>query len=155
MVLVSNQTKLVKLLFKNPQQSFLCAFSRLDFKTFSFDSMASGQFSCSVVSNSLRTHGLQHARPPCPSPTFRVYSHACPLSRWCHPTISSSVIPFSSNLQSFPASFHGKMHNCFLSSLFSSISRRINFQMVRQNKHSWDNWSKKEMRKLYENREFL
>ena len=48
-------------------------------------------------------HGLQHARPPCPSPTPRVYSNSCPLSWWCHPTISSSVVPFSSCLQSFPA----------------------------------------------------
>ena len=47
------------------------------------------QFSCSVVSNSLRPHGLQHARPPCPSPTPRVYSNSCPSSQWCHPTISS------------------------------------------------------------------
>ena len=61
-------------------------------------------FSNSVVSNSLWSHGLQHARPPCPSPTPRVYSNSCPLSQWCHPTISSSVIPFSSCLQSFPAS---------------------------------------------------
>ena len=57
-----------------------------------------------VVSDSLRTHGLQHARPPCPSPTPRVYSNSCPLNWWCHPTISSSVVPFSSCLQSFPAS---------------------------------------------------
>ena len=62
------------------------------------------QFSCSIVSNSLRSHGLQHARPPCPSPTLWVYSNSCPLSQWCHPTISSSTIPFSSCLQSFPAS---------------------------------------------------
>ena len=62
------------------------------------------QFSCSVVSDSLWPHGLQHTRPPCPSPTPRVYSNSCPLSRWCHPTISSSVIPFSSRLQSFPTS---------------------------------------------------
>ena len=61
------------------------------------------QFSHSVVSNSLWPHGLQHARPPCPSPTPRVYSSSCPLSLWYHPTISSSVIPFSSCLQSFPA----------------------------------------------------
>ena len=53
------------------------------------------QFSHSVVSNSLRPPGLQHARSPCPSPTSRVYSNSCPLSRWCHPTISSSVIPFN------------------------------------------------------------
>ena len=62
------------------------------------------QFSCSVMSDSLQPHGLQHARSPCPSPTPWVYSNSCPLSQWCHPTISSSVIPFSSCLQSFPAS---------------------------------------------------
>ena len=67
-------------------------------------SALSVQFNCSVVSNSLRPHGLQHARPPCPSPTPGVYSNSCPLSRWCHPTISSSVVPFSSCLQSSPAS---------------------------------------------------
>ena len=62
------------------------------------------QFSHSVVSNSLWPHGLQHTRPPCPSPTPGVYSNSCPLSQWCHPTRSSSVIPFSSRLQSLPAS---------------------------------------------------
>ena len=61
-------------------------------------------FSCSVVSNSLWPHGLQHARLPCPSPTPGVCSNSCPLSQWCHPTISSSVIPLSSYPQSFPAS---------------------------------------------------
>ena len=61
-------------------------------------------FSCSVMSDSLRPHGLQHARLPCPSPTPRACSNSCPLSQWCHPTISPSVIPFSSCLQSFPAS---------------------------------------------------
>ena len=60
------------------------------------------QFSRSVVSDSLWPHGLQHARPPCPSPIPGVYPNSCPLSRWCHPTISSSVIPFSC-LQCFPA----------------------------------------------------
>ena len=65
---------------------------------------SSVQFSCSVVSDSLQPHGLQHTRPPCPSPTPGVYSNSCPLSQWCHPTISSSVVPFSSCLQSFPAS---------------------------------------------------
>ena len=58
----------------------------------------------SVMSDSLQPHGLQHARPPCPSTTPRVYSNSSPSSRWCHPTISSSVVPFSSRLQSFPAS---------------------------------------------------
>ena len=65
---------------------------------------SSVQFSRSVMSNSLQPHGLQHARPPCPSPTPRVYSNSCPLSWWCHPTISSSDVRFSSHLQSFPAS---------------------------------------------------
>ena len=62
------------------------------------------QLSCSVVSDSLQPQGLQHTRPPCVSPSPRVYPNSCPLSWWCHPTISSSVIPFSSCLQSFPAS---------------------------------------------------
>ena len=62
------------------------------------------QFSCSVVSDSLWPHGLQHTKPPCLSPTPGVYSNSCLLTRWCHPTISSSVVPFSSHLQSFPAS---------------------------------------------------
>ena len=56
------------------------------------------------MSNALRPHGLQHARPLCPSPTSRVYSNSCPLSQWYHPTISSSVVPFSSHLQYSPAS---------------------------------------------------
>jgi len=62
------------------------------------------QFSRSVMSNSLRPHELQHARPPCPSPTPRVHPNSCASSQWCHPTISSSVVPFSSCPQSFPAS---------------------------------------------------
>ena len=64
----------------------------------------SGQFSHSVISDSLWPHGPQHARPPCPSPTPGACSNSSPLNWWCHPTISSSVIPFSSRLQSFPAS---------------------------------------------------
>ena len=62
------------------------------------------QFNHSVVSDSLWPHGLQHTRPPCPSPTPGACSNSCPLSRWCHPTISSSVVPFSSCPKSFPAS---------------------------------------------------
>ena len=65
------------------------------------------------MSKCLRPHGLQHARPPCPSPTRRVYSNSCPLSRWCHPTISSSVVPFSSPLQSFPESGAFQMSQLF------------------------------------------
>ena len=67
-------------------------------------SSLSVQSSHSVMSDPLWPHGLQHARPPCPSSTPGVYSNSCPLSQWCHPTISSSVVPFSSCLQSFPAS---------------------------------------------------
>ena len=67
------------------------------------------------MSNSLWPHGLQHARPPCPSRTPGVYPNSCPLSRWCHPTISSSVVPFSSHLQSFPASGSFQMSQLFTS----------------------------------------
>ena len=65
---------------------------------------SSVQFSRSVMSEYLQPHELQHVRPPCPSPTPRIYSNSCPSSRWCHPTISSSVVPFSSCPQSLPAS---------------------------------------------------
>ena len=73
---------------------------------------ASVQFSRSVMSNSLRPHGLQHDRPPCPSPTPGVYSNSCPLSQWYHPAISSSIIP-SFCLQSFPASGSFPMSQLF------------------------------------------
>ena len=76
---------------------------------------SSVQFSHSVVSDSLQHHEPQHARPPCPSPTPGVYSNSCSLSQWCHPTISSSVIPFSSCLQSFPASGSFQMSQLFVS----------------------------------------
>ena len=72
-------------------------------------------FSCSVVSDSVWPHGLQHARPPCLSLYPGAFSNSCPLSRWCHPTISSSVIPFSSCLQSFPASGSFPMSQFFAS----------------------------------------
>ena len=73
------------------------------------------QFSRSVAFNSLQPHGLQHARLPCPSPTLGTFSNLCPLSQWYHPTISSSVIPFSSCLQSFPASGSFQMSQFFTS----------------------------------------
>ena len=73
------------------------------------------QFSHSVMSNSLQPNGLQHTRPPCPSPTPRAYSNSCLLSRWYHPTISSSVVSFSSHLQSFPASGSFPMSQFFAS----------------------------------------
>ena len=86
----------------------------------SLHSQCSVQFSRSVVSDSLWPQGLQCTRPPYQSPTPRVYSNSCPLSRWCHPTISSSVISFSSSLQSFPSSGSFQM-----SQLFASGGRSI------------------------------
>ena len=83
-------------------------------------SQSVSQFSRSVMSDSLRHHGLQHARPPCPSPTPRVYSNSCPLSQWCHPTISSSVVPFSCHFQSCAAS--GSFQ---VSQLFASCGQSI------------------------------
>ena len=85
------------------------------------------QFSRSVVSDSLWPHGLQHARPPCPSPTPRVYSNSCPLSRWCHPTVSSSLVPFSSSFQSFPASGPFQM-----SQFFAWVAKGLEFQLQHQ-----------------------
>ena len=73
------------------------------------------QFSHPVISNSLWSHGLKLARPPCPSPTPRVHPNSCPSNRWCHPTILSSVVPFSSCLQSFPALGSFPMSQLFVS----------------------------------------
>ena len=92
----------------------------LDFINYSLLSLwiifcLSVQFNRSVMSNSLRLYEPQHARPPCPSPTPRVHPNPCPLSRWCHPAISSSVIPFSSCPQSFPASVSFQMSQLFTS----------------------------------------
>ena len=81
----------------------------------SLATISSVQFSHSVVSNSLWPQEPQHARPPCPSPIPRVHPNPCPLSQWCHPTISSSVFPFSSQLQSFPASGSFQMSKLFAS----------------------------------------
>ena len=82
---------------------------------FIFICISSVQISCSVVSDSLQPHVLQHTRLPCPSPTPKIYSNSCSLSQWCHPTISSSVVPFSSCLQSFPASGSFQMSQLFAS----------------------------------------
>ena len=84
------------------------------FKAFK-DQIRSDQISCSVVSDSLRPHESQHARPPSPSPTPGVHSNSCPSSQWCHPAISSSVIPFSSSPQSFPASESFPVTQLFMS----------------------------------------
>ena len=87
--------------------------------------LKSVQFSCSVMSNSLRPYGLQHARPPCPSPTPGAYSNSHPLSQWCHPTISSSVIHFSSCLQSFPASGSFLVSQFFGQNIGASASESV------------------------------
>ena len=75
--------------------------------------ISSVQFSCSALSTSLRPHELPHGRPPCPSPTPGVYPNSCPSSRWCHPAISSSVVPFPSCPQSLPASESFPMSQLF------------------------------------------
>ena len=87
----------------------------------------------SVVSNSLRSHELQHARPPCPSPIPRVYPKSCPLSRWCHPTVSSSVVPFSSCPQSFAES--GSFQMSQLSSSGGQSIGSFSFNISPSNEH--------------------
>ena len=97
--------------------------------------LSSVQFSRSVVSDSLWPHELEHTRPPCPSPSPRVYSNSCPLSQWCHPAISFSVVPFSSCLQSFPAS-----GSFWMSQLFVSGGQSIGVSAsgsVPSNEYSW------------------
>ena len=88
-------------------------FIRLKKVTYKNINFSSVHFSCSTVSNSFRAHEPQHARPPCPSPTAGVYPNPCPLSWWCYPIISSSVIPFSSCPQFFPASGSFQMSQLF------------------------------------------
>ena len=84
--------------------SLICSLSHTSLSNGSTAPIRSDQISRSVVSDSLWPHELQHARPPCPSPTPGVHSDSCPSSQWCHPAISSSVVPFSSCPQSLPAS---------------------------------------------------
>ena len=93
------------------------------------------QFSHSVVSDSLWPHGLQHTRLPCSSPVPRACSNSCPLSRWCHPTISSSVIPFSSHLQSFPASGSFQMNESVLCIMWPKYWS-FNFSISPSNEYS-------------------
>ena len=95
-----------------------------------------GQFSHSIVSYSLWPHKLQHARPPCPSPTPRFYPNSCPLSWWCHATISSSIIPFSSCLQSFPGSGSFPMSQLFASG-GQNIGVSASTSVLPMNTHDW------------------
>ena len=94
------------------------------------------QFSLSVVSSSLQPQGMKHTKPPCPSPTPRVYSNSCPLSWWCHSIISSSVIPFSFHLQSFPVSGSFQMSQLFTSGS-QSIGASVSASVLPMNIQDW------------------
>ena len=98
--------------------------------------LPSVQFSCSVVSDSFRPHELQHAMPPCPSPTPGVHPNPCPSSQWCHPTISSSVVPFSSCPQSFSASGSFPMSQLFPSG-GQSIAVSASTSVLPMNTQDW------------------
>jgi len=101
---------------------------------------SSVQFSLSVMSDSLQPHEPQHARPPCPSPTPRVHPNSCLLSQWCHPTTSSSVIPFSSCLQSFPTSVSFQMSQLFApggQNIGVSASTSFQWTVLPMNPQDW------------------
>ena len=111
----------------------------LAFSVYLFESIAvllSVQFSHSVVSDSLWPHGLQHTRPPCPSPAPRVCSNSCPLSQWCHSVISSTVIPLPSPFQSFPTSGSLPMSHFFTSG-DQSIGVLASASVLPMNIHDW------------------
>ena len=97
---------------------------------------SSVQLSRSVVSSFLQPHGLQPAKPSCPSPTPGACSNSCPSSQWCHPTISSSVVPFSSHLQSFPASGSFPMSQFFASGA-QSIGVSASASVLPMNIQDW------------------
>ena len=119
--------------FKSENLRFVCSVV----SSFSIiPTQVSVQFNCSVVSESLRPNGMQPARLLSPSPTPGVYSNSCPLSQWCHPTISSSVVPFSSCLQSFPASGSSQM-NQFFASDGQSIGVSYSASVLPMNINDW------------------
>ena len=105
----------------------------------SFRLFSSVQFSRSVMSDSWRPHEPQHARPPCPSPTPRVHPNPCPLSQWCHPSISSSVVPFSCCPQTFPASGSFQMSQFFASG-GQSIGVSTSASVLPMNTQDWSPW---------------
>ena len=112
-----------------PHWLWYCHCAKLDYHS-------SVQFSSSVVSDSLWTHGLHHTRLPCPPPTPRAGSNSCPLSRWCHPTISSFIAPFSSCLQSFPASGSSLMSQ-FFTLVGQSIGASASAAVLPMNIQDW------------------
>ena len=107
--------------------------------------LSSVQFSRSVVSNSLRPHELQHTRPPCLSPTPGIHSDSCPSSRWCHPAISSSVVPFSSCPQSLPASGSFPMSQLFAwggqSTGISALASFVSMNTQDWSPLGWTGWT--------------
>ena len=118
--------------FKDKVYRFKGKLSRPEY----WSEFSSVQFSCSVVSFSLPPHGPHHTRLPCPSPTPGVYPNSCLLSWWCHPTISSSVVPFSSCLQSFPASGSFQMSQLFASG-GQSIGVSASTSILLMNTQDW------------------
>ena len=121
------------------------------YEVYNIHQFSSVHFSHSVVSNSLQPHEPQHPRPPCPSPIPRVHPNPCPLSWWCHPTISSSVILFSSCLQSFPASGSFPMSQFFTSG-GQSIGVSSSTSVLPMNTQDWfplgwTGWISREERK--------
>ena len=122
-----------------PNPFFILFLEGLLFKNewiYFFTAEYSVQFSRLVMSDSLRPHEPQHTRPPCPSPTPGVHPNPCPSSQWCHPTISSSVIPFSSCPQSFPASGSFQMSQFFTSGS-QSIGVSASTSVFRMNTQDW------------------
>ena len=110
----------------------VCACTHMHLLTY-ISAHTSVQFSHSVVSDSLQPHGPQHARPPCPSPTPRVYRNSSPMSWWCHPMIPSSVVPFSYCIQSFPASGAFQMSHIFKSvRSLHQVAKELGFQLQHQ-----------------------
>ena len=126
----NNFVQFLKNTWKTPRRNTFMPYSFIDSQT------GSVQFSHSVMSDSLRPHGLQHARLPCPSPTPGAYSNSCPKSQWCHPSISSSVIPFSSHLQSFSASGSFPMSR-FFSSGGQSVGVSASATVLPMNIQDW------------------
>ena len=122
---INNNDKKISGIFKN----------KLQWENLLFG-MNSIQFSRSVMSTSLWPHELQHTRPPCPPPTPGVHQNPCPLSRWCHPTIPSSVVPFSSCPQSFPASGSFPMSQLFASG-GQSIGVSASASVLPMNTQDW------------------